>query len=220
MGLHELEDAAGIAQGGVGDRFAFFVGFIIPGSGVVGPFIFLVTGEQAVVKAEVFINHKGGIGIIDHIIFMKQVVFQDVIDEAAHQGDVGAGPQAHVEVGLGRGPGEAGIDHNELGPLFLGLGDPLETDGMVLGGIAADDHEAIAVGQIVPVIGHGAPAEGGPQRGHRGGVSEAGLVFQIDDPQGPGQLGDEIALLVVQGGPADGGQGLGAVHRHLARLGR
>ena len=213
-GLHELEDAAGIVQGRVGDGFAVFVDFVIPGGRVIGVLIFVVAGKQAVMKGKVFINHEGGIGIIDHIILMKQVVGQDIIDQAAHQGDVGAGPQAHVKVGLGRGPGEAGVNHDELGPLFHGLGDPFEADGMVFGGIAADDHDAITVGQIVPVIGHGASAEGGPQRGHRGGVSEAGLVFQIDDAQGPGQFGQEIAFFVVQGGPADGGQGLGAVHRH------
>ena len=185
-GLHELEDAAGVAQGRVGDGLAVRAGFIIPGGGVVGVFLFVVPGKQAVVKAEVFINHEGGIGIIDHVVFMKQVVGQDVIDQAAHQGDVGAGPQAHVKVGPGGGPGEAGVHHNEFGPLFHGLGDPFEADGMVFGGIAADDHDAIGVGDVVPVVGHGTPAEGGPQRGHRGGVSEAGLVFQIDDAQGPG----------------------------------
>ena len=85
---------------------------------------------------------------------------------------------------------------------------------MVLGRIAAGDQEAIAVGQVVPVIGHRSPAESGPQRGHGGGVSEAGLMVYIDYPQGPVKLRQEIALFIVKLGAAEGGHGFGTVHRH------
>ena len=128
-------------------------------------------------KTKVFIHEKGGVGIVGYIVFMIEVVLDHVVDETAHQGDVGAGPEAHVQVGPGRRAGEAGVDHDELGALVHGLGDPAETDGMVFGRVAADDHDAITVGDIVPVVGHGAPSEGGPQRGHRGRVSEAGLML-------------------------------------------
>ena len=128
-------------------------------------------------KSKVFIHHKSGVGIIGDIILMKEIVLYHIVDQSPHQGDVGAGPEAHVLVGLGRRAGEARIHHDELGPLVHGLGDPFETDGMVFGGVAADDHDAITVGDIVPVVGHGASSESGPQRGHRGRVSEPGLMF-------------------------------------------
>ncbi len=128
-------------------------------------------------KTKVFIHQESGVGIIGDIILMIEIVLDDVIDQTAHQGDVGAGPEAHVQVGLGRRPGEPGVHHDELGPLVHGLGDPFETDGMVFGRVAADDHDAVTVGDIVPVVGHGAASECGPQRGHRGRVSEAGLML-------------------------------------------
>ena len=128
-------------------------------------------------KSKVFIHQKSGVGIIGDIVLLIKVVLDHVVNETAHQGDVGAGPQAHEQIGLGRRPGEARVHHDELGALVHGLGDPFETDGMVFGRVAADDHDAITVGDIVPVVGHGAPSEGGPQRGHRGRVSEAGLMF-------------------------------------------
>ena len=129
------------------------------------------------IKGKISFDQERGVGVIGHIIFMIKFICQRIIDETAEQGNVGPGPQAHEKVGLGRGAGKAGVNHDELAPFFLDLGDVLETDGMVFGGVAADDHDAIAVGQIVPVVGHGASTEGGPQRGHGRGMSEAGLMF-------------------------------------------
>jgi len=82
-----------------------------------------------------------------------------------------------IDIGSGRGPVKTGINHDQLGPVIHGLGDVFETDGMVFGGVAADDHDAITVANVIPVIGHGSPTEGGPQRGHGGGVSDPGLML-------------------------------------------
>ena len=106
-------------------------------------------------------------------------------------------------IGSGGGPVKTGINHNELGPVLHGFRDVFETDGMIFCGIAADDHDAITVGNIIPVIGHGSPTKSGPQRGHGGGVSDPGLMFQIDDAQSPSQFVDKITLFVVQSGAAD-----------------
>ena len=211
--LHELEDAPGVGQGGIGDRLFVRVHLVAPGSRIIGPLRLVKTGKKAVMEGEIFIDDKGGVGIVGHVLFMVQVVLYDVVDQSPHQGDVGAGSQAHVEIGLGRRTGEAGVDDDEFGPLVHGLGDPFETDGMVFRRVAADDHDAVTVGEIVPVVGHGPSSESGPQRGHRGRVSEPGLVLQIDHAQASHQFADEVALLVVEGRPADGGQGLGAVDR-------
>ena len=59
----------GMVQSRIGYRFAVFVDFVIPGGHVIGPLIFLISGKQALMKGKVFINHEGGIGIIDYVIF-------------------------------------------------------------------------------------------------------------------------------------------------------
>jgi hypothetical protein len=51
---------------------------------------------------------------------------------------------------------------------------------VVLRHVAALDEEHFGVLQVQPVIGHRAPAEGGPQTGDRGAVSKARLVFHLD----------------------------------------
>ena len=72
---------------------------------------------------------------------------------------------------------------------------------MGLGRIAAYGHDAIAVFQIVPVVCHRSTSEGSRQPGDRGGVSETGLMFQEDYPQGTGKFAEEIALLVIEARP-------------------
>ena len=48
---------------------------------------------------------EGGVGIVDDVVLLDQVVLQHVVDQAADEGDVAAGAQLGVEVRLGRGPG-------------------------------------------------------------------------------------------------------------------
>jgi len=83
-----------------------------------------------------------------------QVVLQGVIDHAAQEGDVGAGSHLGIDVGLGGAAGVARVDDDQLAALVHGLLDPLEGDRVVLGRVAADDEDAVAVLQVNPVIRH------------------------------------------------------------------
>src|SRR5262249_49099020 len=57
-------------------------------------------------------------------------------------------------------------------------------------------------------------SERGAQTGHRGAVSYAGLVLDLDDPEPHAQLLDEVVLLVVERGTAE------VPDRHRAVRGR
>jgi len=85
---------------------------------------------------------------------MDQPVLQGIIDHAAKKGDIGAGADLGVDIGLGGAAGVARIDDNQLAPVIHGLLDPLEGDRVIFGRITADDEDAVAVLQIYPVVRH------------------------------------------------------------------
>ena len=120
----------------------------------------------------------------------------------AQEGDVRPGTKGHMVIAAGRCPGVAGIDMDDLGAFFLGPQDPLEGDGVMLGGIAAHDQDAIAVLQIDIVVRHGTASERLSQSRYRWAVSDPGLVIDVDQAQGPGLDAHEPALLVVHVGAA------------------
>src|SRR6266699_1134504 len=70
---------------------------------------------------------------------------------------------------------------------------------MVLGGIAAHDQHHVGVLDVDPAIGHCAASEGGPQTGDRWAVSNAGLVFQVADPQAAHTFYDQVIEFVGVG---------------------
>ena len=70
------------------------------------------------------------------VIVVELVVGQQVMDDAAQKGDVGAGADRRVIVGDGGRTVEARIDDDELGLAgLLCLDHPLEAAGMRFGGL-------------------------------------------------------------------------------------
>jgi hypothetical protein len=59
------------------------------------------------------------------------------------EGNVGAGADAHVLVGLGRGAGEARVDHDHLAAVFLGVQHVQHGHRVRLGGVRADVQRAL-----------------------------------------------------------------------------
>ena len=117
-----------------------------------------------------------------------------------------------IQVGVGGGAGEARIDDDGLGvAVNFGFDRPLETAGVILGGIAAHDQHHVGVLDVDPTIGHCAASEGGPQTGDRWAVSNAGLVFQVADPQAAHTFDDEIIKFVGIGAAAGEGDAFAAV---------
>ena len=68
---------------------------------------------------------------------------------------------------------------------LLGLHHPLEADRMALRHVRALDHDAVSVLQVLLEGGGAAAAERGPQTGDSGGVSDSGLVLDLDDTRAP-----------------------------------
>ena len=132
----------------------------------------------------------------DDVVLVVQLVDDDVVDHRVLERRVGAGPDARVHIGRRRGPRVARIDVDDLRPVLLGLPDPLEGHGVVLGDVAAFHQDRLAVLQVDPVVGHRAPAERGPQTGDRGAVSKPGLVLDVGQAEQPGRLLEEVTLLV------------------------
>ncbi len=116
------------------------------------------------------------------------------------------GPDRHVLVGQGAGPGEPRVDVDDLGAARLGLHHPLEPDRVALGHVRALDEDAVGVRQVLLEGGRAAAAEASPQTGDGGGVSNTGLVLDLDRAQRGEQLLDQVVLFVVQRRPAQAGE--------------
>jgi hypothetical protein len=84
---------------------------------------------------------------------------------------------------------------------------------MTLGHVRALDDDAVSVGQILLECGGPTATEAGPQTGDGGGVSNTGLVFDLQGAQRREQLLDQVVLLIVQRGTAEAGDAQRAVQR-------
>src|SRR5699024_3681363 len=71
--------------------------------------------------------------------------------------------------------------------------------------VRALDDDAVSVRQVLLERGGPAAAEAGPQTGDGGGVSNAGLVLDLNRAHRREQLFDEVVLLVVQYRPTETG---------------
>ena len=68
---------------------------------------------------------------------------------------------------------------------------------MILRRIGADNHYAVSISDINPVIGHGSSAKAFRQTGDSGGVSYAGAVFQIHHAESTVHLLQQVALFII-----------------------
>ena len=204
----------GILQRAVLLYLALGIGLIGPGGLVIG--FTLQSGKDAVVVAGEFecrIDQETGVGVIFHILFLDQIVVQDVLDHPAQKGDVRPRPEGGVDMGLGGGLRKPRVNADERCPLFHGLGYPLEGYGVIGGRVAAHNQNAITVLKIDPVIRHGAASERLCQSRYSSAVSDTGLVLDIDQTQPPQEFLVEKAFFIVQGGASHRGDTLGAVDR-------
>src|SRR5258708_5843494 len=187
--------------------------FIIPGGFVVHLFFRIEAGVEAVVgQFESFFNNEGGVGEVDEVVLGDAVVFDGKANDATEEGNVGAGTDLHIHVRICGGAGQARVDDDGFRvAVNFGFNRPFESAGMVLGGIAAHDQHHVGVFDVDPTIGHRAASEGGPQTGDRWAVSNAGLVFQVADPQAAHTFYDEIVKFVGVGAAAGEGNAFAAV---------
>src|SRR6478736_143673 len=92
---------------------------------------------------------------------------------------------------------------NRGGAPGLGLHHPLEPDRVALGHVRALDQDAVGVLQVLLEGGRAAAAKASPQTGDGGGVSNAGLVLDLDRAERREPLLDQVVLFVVERGAAE-----------------
>ena len=217
--LQKLEDAVRVLERLVllGDPLA--IELVLPGALVVLARFRIVAAEypvQILRQLELGMDQERGVGVLPHVLHVVVAgvllhIVQDVLDHAVDKGDVRPGTQRRIDMRLGGRPRETRVHADQLCPALNSPGHPLKGDGVILRGIAADDHDPVGVAQINPVIGHRAAPKCLGQTGHSGGVSYSRLVFYVLHPQGPHELGVQVAFLVVHCHAAESSNVVGAV---------
>src|SRR4029079_2966346 len=104
-------------------------------------------------------DDRGRVGVVLDVLAELAAVREDVVDDPAEEGDVGAGAERNVEVGDGARPREAGIDVDDLRAPLLRLHHPLEADRMALGHVRPLDDDAVGVLQVLLEGGGATPTE-------------------------------------------------------------
>src|SRR3989441_11529482 len=152
---------------------------------------------------EVVADDRRGVGVVDRELLEEGVrvpplAVDDVVDQAAEEGDVRARADRDVQIGDRAGAGEAGIDVDQLRAVELGLHGPAERHRMALRHVRAHDDEAIGVLEIARIQGRRAATEPCPQTGDARAVSYPGLIFDGDDPEPAPELLAYVVELVVE----------------------
>ena len=183
--LEQLQGAARVLHGGVHlVPVRLRIGVVSPRRLVVLLARLVESREEAVFEAELLADDVRAGGMDPDVLLVVAAGVQGVPDDAVQERDVGSRPDLRVDVSDGRGAGEAGIDHHQLGVAVpLRFHRPLESAGVVLGGVAAHHQDDIGIPDVDPVVGHRTASERGGQTGHRGAVSNPGLTVAVRDSQ-------------------------------------
>ena len=197
-----VDPGEGGAFGSVPDGLVIDV--VAPGFIVVALRFRIPAGKEAVidVELEVGTQQAGGVRVVQDVFLLEKVVLQDVVDQAAVEGKVGARTDAGVDVGAGGRTGVARIDHDPRGALVLGALDPAGGERMVFDVVRTDRHDDVGVGEVAPVARHGAAAKRRRKTGNGRRVTDAGLVVDGEDAEAARELLHEPAFLVVKLGGA------------------
>ena len=124
---------------------------VVPADRVVVPGLGVEAREQPVEVLgvlELLVDDVRGVGVGHDVLAEVEVVLQHVVDQPAQPGDVGAGPDRHVDVGQGGGAGEPRVDVDDRRAAPLRLHHPLEADRVGLGHVRALDQDAVSVLQV------------------------------------------------------------------------
>ena len=141
---------------------------------------------------------------MNNVLAKEEVVLDEVSDESAEKGNVGAGAQRHPDIGQRAGARKSWINMNNGRAALFCFHDPAKTDGVCFGHGGTFDQNAIGVGQILLRGRSSAPAEGGAQTGHRAAMSYPRLVGYADHPQAESEkFSDKIVFFDIERGTAE-----------------
>ncbi len=140
--------------------------------------------------------------VID-VLLVFPAVLEDVVHHPVQEGDIGAGTDTDVMIGLGRRAGVAWIDDDHLAAGFLRMQNVQHRYRMRFRSIGADKHGRLRVLNIVVAVRHRAITPGIGDAGHRGRVADARLVVAVIAAEEGGELAQQRRLFVVVLGGAD-----------------
>src|SRR5262249_31999860 len=109
---------------------------VLPGRVLVVGLLVLPAGEEAVQLLgvlEALVDDHRRVRVVHDVIADLAPVLEDVVDDPAEEGDVGAGPDAHVVGRGGARAGVAGVDVDYAGAALTRLHHPLIADRVALG---------------------------------------------------------------------------------------
>src|ERR1035437_6989350 len=124
-------------------------------------------------------------------------VLEDVPHHAHQHWNVGAGPDADIFGGVGRGARHSWIDDDEVRFVeFLAFQQVLQRYRMCHGRIAAHDNHGLGVADVVEAVGHRPVAPGIGHAGNRRRMTNARLVVLIVGAPERSQLAEDISYFV------------------------
>ena len=199
-------------------RLAIGAEVIAPGRHVIGTRRLVVAREQAVLEPEVRTQQAERIRIAAQVVLVKFLVLDNIIDDCSEEDDIRARTNLNEFIGDFRGTRITHIDMDDFRAILLGLHDILEAHRMALGEVRSLDPYELRIAEIHPGARHGTTAEGCAHGRWRRRMAYTRLVIRIDGAEAARHLDELVALLIVDLGAADEGDGVRAVRAHLATV--
>ena len=124
-------------------------------------------------------------------------VLENVPQHSHQHRNIGSGPDADIVGGMGRGTGQARVDHNEIGVVeLLGFKQMLQRYRMRLGRVGTHDHHSLGITNVVEAVGHSTVAPGVSYAGDGGRMTDARLVIGIVGAPERAELAEQISAFV------------------------
>ena len=165
-------------------RMTFLLGTLVqPGLRTVLFLLRIPAREQPIQifsVAIVFAQNRRRIGIGKDVVLEPLVVLDHVVDQAPEKEDVRARAQRCPDIRTRRGARKARVDMDHFPAPLTRLHHPLKPDRMLLRHRRTHDHDCVGICQRGECRGCAAPSYRGAQTGHRGAMSNSGLVADAD----------------------------------------
>ena len=99
---------------------------VVPGLRVVGGAVLVEAREDARLHIEgvLLVQQVGRVRVVQHVLVLPQVVLENVVEQTAVEGDVGARTDAAVDISVLGRTSKARIDHDPSGALILSTLNP------------------------------------------------------------------------------------------------
>ena len=123
------------------------------------------------------------LGVALDEVVIDVVGLDQQVQQTVQQGEVGAGFDLQVEVGLGRGGGASWIDDDQLRACLDPFHHAQEQDRMTVGHVGADHEEQVGVFEVLIGAGWAVGAEGLLVAGACAGHAQSRVGFDVDAAQ-------------------------------------